>query len=117
MNAFDIIGHASIPSFSPIPHKNVPAGRKRSRFMEKNIIVQLNQKFEDASQRKDGLEYWMARDLQVLLDYSEWRNFLLVVEKAKTACLKSKQHIADHFVDINKMIPMPKGASKTIDDN
>jgi DNA-damage-inducible protein D len=58
----------------------------------------------------------MARDLQKLLDYTEWRNFLLVVDKAKMACVKSGQAIADHFVDVNKMISMPKGAEKDVQD-
>ena len=61
-------------------------------------------------------DYWLARDLQKLLDYDEWRNFLRVIDKAKIACDKSKQKITDHFVDVNKMIEMPKGASKEIDD-
>lgn len=84
--------------------------------MEKQTIVQLNKKFEDAAYQKNGVEYWMARDIQVLLDYDEWRNFLKVIEKAKLACLNSKQNISDHFVGANKTIPMPKGASKEVDD-
>lgn len=84
--------------------------------MKSDVIVQLNKKFESVAYKKQGVEYWMARDLQKLLDYDEWRNFLKVIEKAKTTCLKSKQNILDHFVDINKTIPMPKGASKEIDD-
>ena len=84
--------------------------------MKKEIIIQLNSKFEDAAYEKDGIEYWLARDLQKLLDYDEWRNFLKVIDKAKLACLNSRQNISDHFVDANKTIPMPKGAAKEIDD-
>ncbi len=84
--------------------------------MKKEIIVQLNKTFEESAYTQNGVEYWMARDLQKLLDYSEWRNFLQVIEKAKTACLNSMQNIFDHFVDVNKTIPMPKGASKDIED-
>ncbi len=58
----------------------------------------------------------MARDIQKLLDYTEWRNFLLVIDKAKIACTNSGQNISDHFVDVNKTIPMPKGAEKDIPD-
>ena len=54
---------------------------------------------------ENGVEYWMARDIQKLLDYTEWCNFLLVIDKAKTACMNSGQNISDHFVDFNKMIP------------
>lgn len=84
--------------------------------MKKELIVQLNSKFEEAACQKSGLEYWMARDIQRLLDYDEWRNFLKVIEKAKQACLNSRQNVSDHFVDVNKTIPMPKGASKEVDD-
>ncbi len=84
--------------------------------MKKEIIVRLNRKFEGAAHQKEGVEYWMARDIQVLLDYDEWRNFLKVIDKAKTACHKSRQAVKDHFVDANKTIPMPKGASKIVDD-
>ncbi|MBP9854775.1 MAG: DNA damage-inducible protein D [Candidatus Omnitrophica bacterium] len=84
--------------------------------MQKDLMKQLSKTFEESSYTQDGVEYWMARDLQKLLDYSEWRNFLQVIDKAKTACLNSKQNISDHFVDVNKTIPMPKGASKSIED-
>ena len=84
--------------------------------MDKDIVVKLHQTFEGSAFTQDGLEYWMARDLQQLLDYTEWRNFLLVIDKAKTACVNSGQNIPDHFVDVNKTIPMPKGAEKDIRD-
>jgi len=80
------------------------------------MIVQLNKRFEDAAYAKDGVEYWLARDLQALLEYTQWRNFSLVIDKAKVACLNSKQNILDHFADVSKTIAMPKGASKEIDD-
>lgn len=43
--------------------------------MEKNTIVELNQRFEEFAYEQDGVEYWLARELQELLGYSEWRNF------------------------------------------
>ncbi|MDO8580208.1 MAG: DNA damage-inducible protein D [Candidatus Omnitrophota bacterium] len=84
--------------------------------MKKEMIVQLNSKFEDAAYEKDGMEYWLARDLQVLLDYTQWRNFLQVIDKAKAACLNSRQNVSDHFADVSKTISMPKGAAKEIED-
>jgi DNA-damage-inducible protein D len=84
--------------------------------MKKELIIRLNKTFEESAYTQNGVEYWMARDLQKLLDYTEWRNFLLVIDKAKMACLKSGQNISDHFVDVNKTIPMPKGAEKDIRD-
>ena len=54
--------------------------------------------------RKMVLEFWFARDLQVLLDYDEWRNFVKVIEKAKISCQNSGQEIKYHFVDVNKRL-------------
>ncbi|MCG2710807.1 MAG: DNA damage-inducible protein D [Candidatus Omnitrophica bacterium] len=84
--------------------------------MKKEIVSQLNKTFEESAYTQNHIEYWMARDLQKLLDYTQWRNFLQVIDKAKTACLNSGQNISDHFADVSKTIPMPKGASKEIDD-
>ncbi len=63
-----------------------------------------------------GQEFWYARELQVALDYSEWRNFNKVIDKAKDACENSENNVSDHFVDINKTIKMPKNAEKEIKD-
>ncbi len=84
--------------------------------MKQEIIVRLNKDFEGSARFENGVEFWMARDIQRLLDYTEWRNFLLVVDKAKTACLKSGLNSDDHFVDANKTIAMPKGAAKDVPD-
>lgn len=50
------------------------------------------------------MAYWLARDIQHLLGYAEWRNFGQVISKAKTACEVSGQLVKDHFVDVNKMV-------------
>ena len=84
--------------------------------MKKEIIVQLNKTFEESAYIQNGVEYWMARDMQKLLDYTEWRNFLLVVDKAKIACMKSGQNISDHFVDVNKMVKLGSGSERQIED-
>lgn len=63
-----------------------------------------------------GEEFWYARELQVALEYCEWRNFLKVIEKAKTACENSENDVYDHFVEVNKTIEMPKTAVKEITD-
>ena len=84
--------------------------------MKKELIAQLKKSFEESAYEEHGIEYWLARDLQKLLDYEEWRNFANVIDKAKISCKNSGQNISDHFVDINKTIPMPKGATKEIDD-
>lgn len=63
-----------------------------------------------------GNEFWYARDLQIALEYTEWRNFENVIEKAKQATQNSSFSIADHFVDVNKMIELGKQAIRTIKD-
>jgi len=81
------------------------------------LIRTLTETFEGhAQQTEDGLEYWLARDLQQLLGYSEWRNFTAVTAKARTACECSGHQVVDHFVDVNKTIAMPKGAAKKVPD-
>jgi DNA-damage-inducible protein D len=84
--------------------------------MKKELISKLQKSFEDYASQTDGVEFWFARDLQKLLDYHEWRNFTNAIEKAKTSCKNSNQALNDHFVDVNKTIPMPKGAKKEIQD-
>ena len=61
----------------------------------------------------DGVEFWLARDLQLLLGYEKWDNFKNVVSKAKTACELSGQIVADHFPGVRKMVEMPKAAVKS----
>ena len=84
--------------------------------MKKEIISQLHREFESVAQYEENIEFWFARDLQKLLGYSEWRNFLLVIDKAKSACVNSKYKANYHFVDVNKMIPVGKGGQREIDD-
>ncbi len=84
--------------------------------MEKQTISKLNRTFEDAVYEQDGIEYWLARELQLLLGYAEWRNFLNAIQKAKESCKTTGEAVLDHFVDVNKTIEMPKGAAKDIDD-
>lgn len=53
---------------------------------------------------ENGQEYWSARDLQIILEYTEWRNFENIISKAKIACKTSGNEVLSHFVDINKMV-------------
>ena len=84
--------------------------------MKKEIVAKLNMNFEETSYQEDGVEYWLARDLQVLLNYTKWDNFLQVIEKAKTACKNSDQTILDHFADVSKMVELGSGSEREIDD-
>lgn len=70
-----------------------------------NIERYGTQTFEGIKHTNEyGQEFWYARELQPILEYTEWRNFSNVIEKAKEACLNSKNDVDDHFVDINKMV-------------
>ena len=80
------------------------------------MIARLHEDFESYAHLEDGVEFWYARELQQLLGYDKWSNFEGVVAKAKTACEMAKQKVSDHFADVGKTIPMPKGASKEIVD-
>ena len=84
--------------------------------MDRQIVIKLNKSFEESAYQENGVEYWLARDLQVLLEYTQWRNFELVIEKAKVSCQTAGQNPSHHFAGVSKTIPMPKGAEKEIHD-
>jgi len=85
--------------------------------MKTELIYTLTDMFEAHAQQADGgVEYWLARDLQHLLGYSEWRNFNTVISKAKVACEVSGHPVADHFVDVNKMVDLGSGSQREVDD-
>ena len=84
--------------------------------MEKETIVKLNKSFEESAYEQDGVEYWLARELQILLGYSDWRNFINAIEKAKESCKTTGEAVLDHFVDVNKMIEIGKGGKREVDD-
>lgn len=64
----------------------------------------------------DGNEYWYARDLQEILEYSEWRNFSKIIEKAKTACEASGHAVLSEFVDVNKLVDVGANLQRNIQD-
>ena len=82
--------------------------------MKQQTITQLKKNFEEYVNEADGLEFWFARDLQKLLDYDEWRNFINVIEKAKIACKNSGQSISDHFVEVTKKVEIGSEAFNLI---
>jgi len=86
--------------------------------MKTEQIQTLTTTFEAHAQRTDGgVEYWLARDLQHLLGYSEWRNFNnTAISKAKTACEVTGHSVLDHFVEVNKMVEIGSGTRREVDD-
>ena len=85
-------------------------------MMDKQIIARLKKTFEDHAQEVDGVEFWFARDLQKLLGYDKWENFLNAIEKAKIACENSGHNVNDHFPGIRKMVEIGSGAKREIED-
>ena len=82
-----------------------------------DAIERLISAFEGAAQTDEGGDqYWLARDLAHLLEYSQWRNFLAVVTKAREACAQAGHDCADHFADVSKMVSVGSGASREIED-
>ena len=76
-------------------------------------IDKNNKSFEDVKHiDENGVEFWYARELQLVLDYKEWRKFENVINKAKESCKNSDITVSEHFVDVDKTIKMPKGATK-----
>jgi len=84
--------------------------------MKTEEIKELFTQFEAITTELEGIECWSARELQKLLGYSKWENFEKVIKRAKDACTNAGEDTNNHFPDIRKTIPMPKGAEKEIDD-
>ena len=80
-------------------------------------IIQMTGDFEaHAQETENGIEYWLARDLQHLPGYSKWDNFLNVISKARTACELSGHAIEDHFADVGEMVQLGSGSRRKIPD-
>ncbi|WP_339616853.1 hypothetical protein [uncultured Gilvimarinus sp.] len=81
--------------------------------MKNELIHSLTESFEDHAQKtENGVEYWLARDIQHLLGYAKWDNFINVLSKAKTACEVSGHDIYDHFADVGKMVELGSGSQR-----
>ncbi len=85
--------------------------------MKYELIGNMTESFEGhAQETESGVEYWLARDLQHLLGYTKWDNFLNVISKAKTACELSDHSISNHFADVGKMVELGSGSQREISD-
>ena len=63
-----------------------------------------------------GQEFWYARELQPVLEYSQWRYLKEAIERAKTACNNSGQNVADHFAEVRKMVDIGSNAKRSVED-
>lgn len=84
--------------------------------MKKEQIQQLFEQFENACYNYKGVECWSARELQSIFNYTDWRNFLKVIDKAKEACKNSGGEVLDHFVNVNKMVALGSGSQREVED-
>lgn len=84
--------------------------------MKSEDILALFDSFEKAATQINGIECWSARSLCQLLGYTDWRNFLNAIEKAKESCINAGEQESDHFVGVNKMVPLGSGSQRSIED-
>ena len=76
-----------------------------------NKLENNNMLFENIKHIDDNdLEFWYARELIHILQYSNWQNFEKIIQKAKIACENSGITVIDHFTDVNKMVQIGSGA-------
>lgn len=84
--------------------------------MKQEHIKELFEQFENICYDYKGIECWSARELQLILGYSKWDNFLKVIEKAKTAAIGAEIKEFDHFAEIGKMVDLGSGSQREITD-
>lgn len=84
--------------------------------MKTEEIKELFEQFESIVCLYDGVECWSARELHSVLGYTQWRNFIPAIEKAKSACESAGEAVADHFADVRKMVPIGSGSQREVDD-
>ncbi len=86
-------------------------------MIDKRIIDQHHEIFESIRQSdEEGSEFWLARQLAKVLEYSEYRHFQPVIERAKEACRNSGQAVDDHFEGVLDMVDIGSGAKRKISD-
>ena len=85
---------------------------------EKSKLIELKEKFDSIinTEEKESIEFWYARDLQIQLGYTQWRNFLEVINKAMISCESAGISVSDHFAKVSKMIDLGKGAKRQVED-
>lgn len=85
---------------------------------KKAKIVELKEKFDAIinKEENENVEFWYARDLQIQLGYTQWRNFLEVINKAVEACKNAGISEKDHFAKVSKMIYIGKSAKREVED-
>lgn len=81
------------------------------------LIKYSEQTFESIKHINEyGEEYWLARELQSVLEYARWENFSKAIDRAQKACANTGFNVDDHFREVTKKVPLGSGAERTIDD-
>ena len=85
---------------------------------EKSKLAELKEKFDSIinTEENEKIEYWYARDLQYLLGYTQWRNFLEVMKKAMLSCESAGFTVTDHFAEVSKMVGLGSGSKRKVQD-
>ena len=85
---------------------------------EKTKLLELKRKFDSIvnTEETENIEFWYARDLQVQLGYTQWRNFLEVIKKAIISCESASIEVSDHFAEVSKMVELGSGSQREIQD-
>lgn len=86
------------------------------KIMKSEEILALFEKFEQAATKVNNVECWSARSICPLLGYTDWRNFMKAIEKAKESCISAGERELDHFVGVNKMVSLGSGSQRSIED-
>lgn len=84
--------------------------------MKKELIAELFGQFENACYVYEGIECWSARELQTILGYARWENFVNAIEKAKKSCENAGEIVSNHFRGFTKMVELGSGAKREVED-
>ena len=90
--------------------------------MDKNSILQYKNQFDsithhiESEDAKEKIEVWFARELQIILGYARWENFLVAIHRAVASCKSQQINVDDHFREVTKMVELGSGSKREIMD-
>ncbi|WP_454937516.1 BRO family protein [Capnocytophaga leadbetteri] len=90
--------------------------------MDKNSILQYKNQFDgitryiESEDAKEQIEVWFARELQTILGYARWENFLVAIHRAIASCKSQQINVDDHFREVTKMVELGSGSKREIMD-